>query len=78
MDEEITIYCVPDDHNNESIFQRVRELGVGTKVVVCPPSARELYRMPFVADERGARHFGADGIEGFVSRRLAAAKEKNR
>jgi len=78
MNGEITIHCVPDDHNNETVFQRVRELGVGTRIVVCPPSARELYRMPFVVDERGARYFGADGIEGFVSSRLAAAKEESR
>jgi hypothetical protein len=72
MNEGIVIYCVPDDSNNESVFQRVRELpGVEIRIVVCPPSVRDLYRVPFVADERGARHFGIDGIEGFVNRRLA-------
>ena len=74
MSEEITVYCVPNDTNNKSVFRRVRELpGVEVRTVVCPPSARELYRMPFLADGRGARHFGADGIEEFVGRRLAAA-----
>lgn len=73
MNEGIVIYCVPDDSNNESVFQRVRELpGVEIRIVVCPPSVRELYRVPFVTDERGARHFGIDGIEGFVHGRLAA------
>ena len=75
MSEEIVVYCVPDDPGNESVFQRVRGLpGVDVRVVVCPPSVRELYRMPFLADGRGARHFGVDGIEGFVARRLAAGR----
>ena len=73
MNGGIVIYGVPDDPNNDRVRGRLRELrGVSVSEVVCPPSVRELYRMPFIRDENGGRHFGVEGIEGFVRRRLEA------
>lgn len=65
------IYGVPDDVNNDRMQKKVVNLlKVDVRVVVCPPSVRELYRMPFLTDEDGGRHFGVAGIERFISRQL--------
>lgn len=73
MNESVVIYGVPDDANNERVRVKLGTLrGVNVRIVVCPPSVRELYRVPFMEDGTGARHFGMAGIERFVSRRLAA------
>lgn len=73
MNEGIVIYGVPHDPNNDRAHQAIRKLtGVSISVVACPPSVRDLYRVPFITDEKGTRHFGIEGIERFVSRRLDA------
>ncbi len=73
MNGSIVIYGVPDDPNNDRAHQAIQRLtGVSVNVVVCPPSVRELYRVPFITDERGGRHFGVQGIERFVSEQLEA------
>ena len=73
MKSSIVIYGVPNDANNERVTVRVRQLqNVQVRIVVCPPSTRELYRVPFLEDEQGARHFGVEGIERFVDERLQA------
>ena len=73
MSEGIVIYAVPDDVNNDHVQRRVGMLpGVSVHTVMCPPSVRDLYRVPFLTDEDGGRHFGVEGIERFVARRLKA------
>ena len=73
MNGGIVIYGVPNDANNHVVQEKIRALrGVSVSVVVCPPSVCELYRVPFVQDEDGGRHFGMEGIERFVTRRLEA------
>lgn len=67
----IIVYGVPNDPNNEKVCDRVKSIpGVRVKVVECPPSVRDLYRMPIVQDEAGGRHFGLEGVERFVTERL--------
>lgn len=73
MSGYIVIYGVPDDPQNELARQAIQRLtGIRLNEVVCPPSVRDLYRVPFISDESGGRHFGVEGIESFVSKRLDA------
>ena len=72
MSDGIVIYGVPNDDNNDRVRRTVVRLtGVNVSIVFCPPSVRDLYRMPFIEDEGGGRHFGVDGIDQYVTRRLA-------
>lgn len=67
----IYIYSIPDDPHNERARHALQRLsGVGISEVVCPPSVRDLYRVPFVRDENGGRYFGVEEIERFVDKRL--------
>lgn len=73
MNGGIVIYGVPDDPNNDRAHQAISKLmGVSVHMVACPPSVRELYRVPFITDEKGGRHFGVEVIERFVDKRLQA------
>ena len=72
MNGGIVIYGIPNDPQNERARQAVQRLhGVSVNQVVCPPSVRDLYRLPFVKDENGGRYFGVEEIERFVTERLA-------
>jgi len=67
----IVVYGVLGDAANDTVWRQLEQLhNVHLEFVVCPPSASELYRLPFITDERGSRYFGIDCIQDFVDHRL--------
>lgn len=73
MNGVIVIYGTPDDPENDVARDALGKLtGVTLREVICPRSASDLYRLPFVKDENGGRHFGVPEIERFVHGRLSA------
>lgn len=78
MNEGIVIYGVPDDPNNDRANQAINKLtSVSVDWVICPRSVSDLYRVPFLTDEKGGRHFGVEEIERFVSKRREAQLASN-
>lgn len=74
MSKEIVIYGVPDDADNKRAIEQVKILsGVTARFIMCPPSVRELYRVPFLIDKDSGRHFGMESIKKFVDELLQEA-----
>jgi len=67
MDSTITFFFVADEETSSQARNEIQKLrNVRVVEMHCPPSIREFYRVPFLRDESGSRHFGLEGIRHFV------------
>lgn len=63
------MYGIPGDGDNHLAWELLEGLvEVDIRMVVCPPSAKDLYRMPFINDELAGRYFGLESIRRFAAR----------
>lgn len=69
--ENIVVYLIPDDPNNDRVQKELGKLSdVKISEIICPPGVRDLYRMPFITDGKGGRHFGVEGVDRFVRNKI--------
>jgi len=67
--KKITMYCIPNDSNNliaEEMIKNIPDTQI--KFIICPLFTKDLYRMPFISDEKGGRWFGITDIKEFIKR----------
>ncbi|HBB65458.1 MAG TPA: hypothetical protein DCZ84_02385 [Candidatus Vogelbacteria bacterium] len=71
----IDLAIIPDDQENTEIAQELlaKLKGVDVNVHILPPGVKERVPTPFVRDETGYKHFGIEGINHFVQKRLQQA-----
>lgn len=66
---QLRVWAIDDDPVNQVVYDLLTEtLGVKVFWLLCPPGLRDFYRMPFVEDATGRRHFGVDDIRTWVER----------
>lgn len=61
------LFVTPGHGDNDDAREALRHAGP-FDTVVCPPSVEDLYRMPFVREPDGGRHFGLEGIRRLAGR----------
>jgi len=67
--QSVYLFGLESDDNTRVMWDKLRRVkSIHVELVYCPPLSRELYRFPFLKDERGERFFGVEGIQGFVDR----------